>query len=213
MEPYSITTSARSSKDSGIARPIAFAVLRLMIGSYLDAGSTGRSAGFAPRAACMASLHRHCPRHVRRWTMDCYVPLPWPDSYRYHHCEKTSNTPICLIGKRCGYARTFLPGDAASSPSVATVSPTPRPFECRRKAIGSLIGHAYFGERRAHQARLKDSCARFYPFPSSLALPGRAVPVPGCPPLTGTVLTCPRRDGRRANCSRWWERPVDAKET
>ena len=107
-----------------------------MIGSYLDAGSTGRSAGFAPRAACMASLHRHCPRHVRLWTMDCYVPLPWPDSYRYHHCEKTSNTPICLIGKRCGYARTFLPGDAASSPSVATVSPTPRPFRCRRKAIG-----------------------------------------------------------------------------
>src|SRR6266516_2787849 len=39
-----------------------------------------------------------------------------------------------VFGERCGYARTFLPGDAASSPSVES-APTPCPFRCRRKAI------------------------------------------------------------------------------
>jgi len=45
---YSITLSARSRSDSGIARPSVFAVLRLMMSSYLDACSTGRSAGLTP---------------------------------------------------------------------------------------------------------------------------------------------------------------------
>jgi hypothetical protein len=42
---YSITLSARSRSDSGIARPSAFAVLRLMMSLYLDAWLTRRSAG------------------------------------------------------------------------------------------------------------------------------------------------------------------------
>src|SRR6266436_5608063 len=42
---YSITSSARSRNDSGIASPSALAVLRLMTSWYLDACSTGRSAG------------------------------------------------------------------------------------------------------------------------------------------------------------------------
>ena len=45
---HSITTSARASTVGGISRPSAFAVLRLIASSYLDACSTGRSAGFSP---------------------------------------------------------------------------------------------------------------------------------------------------------------------
>src|SRR5262245_30645643 len=45
---HSITLSARSRNASGMVRPIALAVLRLMTSSYLDACSTGRSAGLAP---------------------------------------------------------------------------------------------------------------------------------------------------------------------
>ena len=45
---YSITSSARASIDGGIARPSAFAVLRLITSSYLVGACTGRSAGFSP---------------------------------------------------------------------------------------------------------------------------------------------------------------------
>src|SRR5262249_36296522 len=45
---YSITSSARASTVGGIARPSAFAALRLMTNRYLEACSTGRSAGLAP---------------------------------------------------------------------------------------------------------------------------------------------------------------------
>src|SRR5215217_8137449 len=43
---YSITSSARASSVGGTSRPSALAALRLMTSSYLDACSTGRSAGF-----------------------------------------------------------------------------------------------------------------------------------------------------------------------
>src|SRR5690348_2829065 len=46
--PYSITSSARSSSDSGIVKPIALAVLLLMRSSNLVGCSTGKSAGFSP---------------------------------------------------------------------------------------------------------------------------------------------------------------------
>src|SRR5262249_22287903 len=45
---HSITSSARASSLSGIWRPSAFAVLRLMINSSFVACMTGRSAGFSP---------------------------------------------------------------------------------------------------------------------------------------------------------------------
>jgi hypothetical protein len=45
---YSITSSARASSLSGIWRPSAFAVLRLMTRWNLVACWTGRSAGFSP---------------------------------------------------------------------------------------------------------------------------------------------------------------------
>ena len=45
---YSITSSARASSEAGRSRPSALAVLRLMTSSYLEACSTGRSAGLAP---------------------------------------------------------------------------------------------------------------------------------------------------------------------
>ena len=45
---YSITSSARASKDGGRVRPSAFAVLRLITSSYLVGACTGRSAGFSP---------------------------------------------------------------------------------------------------------------------------------------------------------------------
>src|SRR5262245_12994694 len=45
---HSITSSAAACKVSGTVRPSAFAVLRLMTNSYLEACSTGRSAGLAP---------------------------------------------------------------------------------------------------------------------------------------------------------------------
>src|SRR5262249_11176753 len=45
---HSITSSARTRKDSAIVRPIAFAVLRLMTSSNLVGSSTGRSAGLVP---------------------------------------------------------------------------------------------------------------------------------------------------------------------
>jgi hypothetical protein len=45
---YSITSSARTKNDSGSVRPSAFAVLRLTASWYLDACSTGRSAGLVP---------------------------------------------------------------------------------------------------------------------------------------------------------------------
>jgi hypothetical protein len=46
---YSITTSARASRDSGIASPSVLAVLRFMTSINLVGCSTGISAGFAPR--------------------------------------------------------------------------------------------------------------------------------------------------------------------
>src|SRR5262249_45717445 len=46
--PHSITSSASASSAGGIARPSAFAVLRLMISSNLVGAITGRSAGFSP---------------------------------------------------------------------------------------------------------------------------------------------------------------------
>jgi hypothetical protein len=45
---YSISRSARSKIDGGIARPIALAVLRLMTSSNFVGCSIGRSPGFAP---------------------------------------------------------------------------------------------------------------------------------------------------------------------
>src|SRR5262245_33018814 len=46
---HSMTSSARSRNDSGIVRPSACAVVRLMTRSNFVGCSTGRSAGFAPR--------------------------------------------------------------------------------------------------------------------------------------------------------------------
>src|SRR5262249_29688465 len=45
---HSITSSARASSDGGTVRPSAFAVLRLIVRSYLVGACTGRSAGFSP---------------------------------------------------------------------------------------------------------------------------------------------------------------------
>jgi hypothetical protein len=47
--PHSITSSARTRNDSGIFRPIAFAVFRFTTNSNLTGICTGRSVGFAPR--------------------------------------------------------------------------------------------------------------------------------------------------------------------
>src|SRR5262249_32077788 len=46
---HSITSSARSSIDGGIARPSAVAVLRFTTISYFTGSCTGRSLGWAPR--------------------------------------------------------------------------------------------------------------------------------------------------------------------
>ena len=45
---YSITSSARASSVAGTARPIAFAVVRLIASSYLVGVCTGNPAGFSP---------------------------------------------------------------------------------------------------------------------------------------------------------------------
>src|SRR5262249_22453097 len=45
---HSITSSARNRNDSGIVRPSALAVLRLIASSNLTGCSTGRSAGLVP---------------------------------------------------------------------------------------------------------------------------------------------------------------------
>ena len=45
---YSITSSARSRNNSGIAKPRTLAAIRLTTSSNLVGCSTGRSAGFAP---------------------------------------------------------------------------------------------------------------------------------------------------------------------
>src|ERR1700730_15688174 len=45
---HSITSSARESSIGGTSRPSAFAVLRLIVRSYLVGACTGRSAGFSP---------------------------------------------------------------------------------------------------------------------------------------------------------------------
>src|SRR5262249_37014436 len=46
--PHSMTLSARSSMDSEIGSPTAFAAFRLMMSSNFTACSTGRSPGLAP---------------------------------------------------------------------------------------------------------------------------------------------------------------------
>src|SRR5262244_1079740 len=46
--PYCMTSSARLSRDGGIVRPSALAVLALITSSNFVGCSTGRSAGFAP---------------------------------------------------------------------------------------------------------------------------------------------------------------------
>jgi hypothetical protein len=47
-ECYSITSSARASSCGGMVRPSAFAVLRLIVSTYLVGACTGKSAGFSP---------------------------------------------------------------------------------------------------------------------------------------------------------------------
>jgi hypothetical protein len=47
-QPYSITSSARTSNEGGTVRPSALAVFMLMMSSNLVGCSTGRSAGLAP---------------------------------------------------------------------------------------------------------------------------------------------------------------------
>src|SRR5262249_1130191 len=46
---HSITSSTRASREGGISRPSAFAVVRLITRSNLVGCWTGRSAGFSPR--------------------------------------------------------------------------------------------------------------------------------------------------------------------
>ena len=46
--PYSITSSARTSRIGGTSTPSALAVLRLMTISKVVGCTTGRSAGFSP---------------------------------------------------------------------------------------------------------------------------------------------------------------------
>src|SRR5262245_51120080 len=46
--PHSITSWAVASKVEGTSMPSAFAVLRLMMSSYLLGACTGRSAGLSP---------------------------------------------------------------------------------------------------------------------------------------------------------------------
>jgi hypothetical protein len=46
--PYSITSSARARKDSGMVSPSALAVLRLITSSTFVSSWTGRWAGFSP---------------------------------------------------------------------------------------------------------------------------------------------------------------------
>src|SRR5262249_20152989 len=48
LRGHSMTSSAMAISLSGIWRPSAFAVLRLMTSSYLVGACTGRSAGFSP---------------------------------------------------------------------------------------------------------------------------------------------------------------------
>src|SRR5258706_16214459 len=48
QDRYSITSSAVASSEGGIVRPSVFAVLRLMVSSYLVGPCTGRLAGFSP---------------------------------------------------------------------------------------------------------------------------------------------------------------------
>jgi hypothetical protein len=61
--PYSMTSSARNRRASGIVRPIALAVLRLMTSSNLVGCSTGISAGFAPlrTRSTISAPRRHWP--------------------------------------------------------------------------------------------------------------------------------------------------------
>ena len=46
--PHSITSSAIAITPGGMVRPSALAVFRLITNSYLDACTTGKSAGFSP---------------------------------------------------------------------------------------------------------------------------------------------------------------------
>src|SRR4030095_14488984 len=48
LHHYSITSSARTSKEGGTVRPSSLAVLRLIISSNLVGCSTGRSEGLVP---------------------------------------------------------------------------------------------------------------------------------------------------------------------
>jgi hypothetical protein len=48
LQGYSITSSARVRSAGDTVRPSAFAVLRLIVSSYLVGACTGRSAGFSP---------------------------------------------------------------------------------------------------------------------------------------------------------------------
>jgi hypothetical protein len=54
--PHSITSSARNRNDSGIFKPSALAVFRLMTRSNLVGCWTGKSAGFAPRKILSTKL-------------------------------------------------------------------------------------------------------------------------------------------------------------
>src|SRR5262249_36945278 len=63
---HSITSSARSRIDGGMARPSAVAVLRFTGISNLVGNCTGRSPGFAPRR--MRSTYVAVRRKVSTWS-------------------------------------------------------------------------------------------------------------------------------------------------
>src|SRR5712692_661185 len=77
-----IISSARSSSDGGIVRPILFAAFKLMMSSNTVGSSTGRPAGWAPLA--ILSMYAAARRTMRHWLGPNSISppprTPWPSS-------------------------------------------------------------------------------------------------------------------------------------
>src|SRR5262249_13678801 len=117
-----ITSSAVASSVSGMVRPIAFAVLRLMISSTLVACWTGRSGGLSPLYWALEVKHLF---HAFSTSFTSFIPVSLFDlESRFfaptHTCWRPARTGAVKAGRRSTPAtRSVFPGPALTATSTA----------------------------------------------------------------------------------------------
>src|SRR6516164_11134350 len=130
---HSITSSAATSNVCGIARPSAFAVLRLTTSSNFTVCWTGKSPGFSPEKRCRET---DCMAgHVRLELRNVVAKYPFERSHGFQGIQPNSGYRdySCLS---CGVWETQLGPNARISAGMLARTLV------NRKTRGQLLGRA-----------------------------------------------------------------------